>query len=321
MKSKMLAFLFVTLLAGHGAFVDGAEPKKRVALLDFDFSAINVWWSGYWDVGKGVADIVVTSLVKDGTYSVIERKKLDAVLQEQNFSNSERANPTSAAQIGKVLGVNAIIVGSVTQFGLEDKSISLGGIGSTFGGFGAGKVGTKKGKAQVAIDARLVDVNTGEILAVATGKGESQRSGLLLGGAGGGGGGFGAGGIDMSSSNFQETILGEATRAAVEDLSAQLISQAGKVQATTVTVQGLVADAAGGTIIINVGSDAGVSIGMTLVVERVVREVKDPATGNVIRRLTEPVGEVQVTEVDAVSAVAKVISGEGFKVGDSVRSK
>jgi curli biogenesis system outer membrane secretion channel CsgG len=55
-------------------------------------------------------------LVRDGTYSVIERKAMDKILAEQNFSNSDRGNPASAAKLGKLLGVDAIIVGSVTQF-------------------------------------------------------------------------------------------------------------------------------------------------------------------------------------------------------------
>lgn len=292
-----------------------------MALLDFDFGTVQHWWSGNWDIGKGISDLIVTSLVKDGTYSVIERKKLDTILQEQNFSNSDRANPTSAAKIGKVLGVNAIVVGSITQFGLEDKSLNVGGIAGRLGGFGGGRLGKKEGKANVTIDARLVDVNTGEILAVAAGKGTSKRSGLLLGGGGAGGGGFGAGGIDMGSSNFQDTILGEATRSAVEDLSAQLVSQAAKVQGTKVSVEGLIADATGGVIVINVGKGAGVSVGMRLAVERITREVKDPATGKVLRKISSPVGEIEITEADEGSAVAKVVSGTGFKVGDMVKSK
>ncbi|MBP1594779.1 MAG: Curli production assembly/transport component CsgG [Acidobacteria bacterium] len=321
MKSLRLAGLSVLLLAAGAVSMPAGQAKKRVALLDFEFGTVQRWWGGDWDVGKGIADLVVTNLVKDGTFSVVERKKLDAILQEQNFSNTDRANPTTASKIGKVLGVNAIIVGSVTQFGLEDKSTSVGGVIGRIPGFGGGNVGTKQGKANVAIDARLVDVNTGEILAVASGKGTSKRSGLLLGGAGGGGGGYGAGGIDMSSSNFQDTILGEATRAAVEDLTAQLIGQSSRVEATTVAVEGLVADATGDTIIINVGKNAGVAVGMKLSVERVSREVKDPSSGKVLRKITSPVGEIQVTEVDDLSAVAKVVSGQGFKVGDMVKSK
>ena len=316
---RVLGLFLVMLMAGSaGSFGQG---KKRVALMDFEFGTIQHWWSGNWDIGKGIADMVVTNLVKDGTYSVIERKKLDAILQEQNFSNSDRANPTSAAKIGKVLGVGAIVVGSITQFGLEDKSVGIGGIAGRLGGFGGGKVGTKSGKANVVIDARLVDVNTGEILAVASGKGTSKRSGLLLGGGGAGGGGFGAGGIDMQSSNFQDTILGEATRAAVEDVVSQLVSQSGKVEASQVRVEGLVADASGGEVIVNVGKNAGVTVGMRLSVERVTREVKDPSTGKLLRRVTEAVGEIEVTQVDEGSAVGKVISGKDFKVGDMVKSK
>lgn len=316
---RVLGFCLAMLLAGSATSF--GQGKKRVALMDFDFGTIQHWWSGEWDIGKGIADMVVTDLVKDGTFSVIERKKLDTILQEQNFSNSDRANPTSAAKIGKILGVGGIVVGTITQFGLEDKSVGVGGIASRLGGFGGGRVGTKSGKANVVIDARLVDVNTGEILAVASGKGTSKRSGLLLGGGGGSGSGGGGGGINMQSSNFQDTILGEATRAAVDDLVAQLVSQAGKVEATQVNVEGLVADASGGEVIINVGKNAGVTVGMKLSVERVTREVKDPSTGKLLRRVTEPVGEIQVTQVDDSSAVAKVVSGKDFKVGDTVKNK
>jgi hypothetical protein len=48
------------------------------------------------DIGKGISDLLVTYLVKDGSYSVIERKALDKILAEQNFSNSDRANPTKS---------------------------------------------------------------------------------------------------------------------------------------------------------------------------------------------------------------------------------
>ena len=318
MKRVSAFCLVVLLMCSVSSF---GQAKKRVAVIDFEYGTIHQWWDGTWDIGKGISDMITTALAKDGTYSVIERNRLNAVLQEQNFSNTDRANPNTAAKIGKVLGVNAIIVGTITQFGMEDKSLDLGGIGSRLGGFGSGKVGTKSGKANVAIDARLVDVDTAEVLAVGSGKGTSKRSGLLLGGAGGGGGSFGAGGIDMQSSNFQNTIIGEATRDAVDKLVVELVAQSGKVQATQVHIEGLVADASGGEVIINVGKSAGVAVGMRLAVERVTREVKDPSTGKLLRKLTSPVGEIEITQVDEGSAVGKVISGEGFKVGDMVKSK
>ena len=51
------------------------------------------------------------------------KQVLDKLLAEQNFSNSDRANPTSAAKLGKILGVDAIIVGSITQFGGENQNM------------------------------------------------------------------------------------------------------------------------------------------------------------------------------------------------------
>jgi curli biogenesis system outer membrane secretion channel CsgG len=316
MKTHRYAFLIGLLLIVESLSMVAGQDKKRLALLDFDFGTVQQWWSGDWDIGKGVADLVVTSLVKDGTFSIIERKKLDAVLEEQNFSNSDRAAPASAAQIGKILGVNAIVVGSITQFGMETKSTNVGGILGSVTGVGAFNLGKSKGIATVVIDARIVDVNTGEILAVMSGKGRSSRSGLLLGG-----GDENSGSIEMGSSDFQNTILGEATRAAVQDMTAQLVSQADKVRATQVVISGMVADVEGSTVIINVGRGGGVSVGMRLAVVRLNREVKDPSTGQVIRKITTPVGEIEVTEVDRTSAVAKIVSGQDLKVGDIVENK
>src|SRR6202451_2117747 len=166
--------------------------KKRVAVFDFDYATVHAGVSGIFgqdvDIGKGISDLLVTYLVKDGSYSVIERKALDKILTEQNFSNSDRANPNSAAKIGKLLGVDAIIVGSITQFGNETKNTNIGG-GGYGGAFGLGGVAHKKSKAIVAVTARLVDIDTGEILGVAEGKGESSRERTCLLGGGGNWGG------------------------------------------------------------------------------------------------------------------------------------
>ena len=53
--------------------------------------------------------------------------------------------------------------GSITTFGNETKNMNLGGAGSALGGFGLGGFGHKKSKAIVALTARMIDVDTGEI--------------------------------------------------------------------------------------------------------------------------------------------------------------
>jgi curli biogenesis system outer membrane secretion channel CsgG len=298
--------------------------KKRIAIFDFDYATVQTNSSAIFgtnvDVGKGISDLLVKYLVMDGTYSVIERQALDKILTEQNFSNSDRANPASAAKLGKLLGVDAIIVGSITQFGDETKNTNLGGGGGNWGGFGVGGFGHKKSKAIVTVDARIVNIDTAEILGVAEGHGESSRSSTSLLGGGGDWHGFGGGNADFGSSDFQQTIIGEAVKAATEQLSSGLIADNTRFEARTVVVQGLVASVDGGQIVLNVGAKAGVKVGDQLNVERVTREIKDPSTGQVIRRMTSPIGVVRVTDVDDISAVCAPVSGTDFKVGDAVKT-
>jgi curli biogenesis system outer membrane secretion channel CsgG len=324
--AAVLALLTTTWVSSAMAQTAPAPVrKKRVAIFDFDYASVHGGVTAIFgqevDVGKGISDLLVKYLVKDGSYSVIERKAMDKILAEQNFSNSDRANPNSAAKIGKLLGVDAIIVGSITQFGNDTKNTGVGGGGGGFGGFGLGGFKHSKSKAIVALDARIVDIDTGEILAVAEGKGESSRESTSLTGGGGNWHGFGAGGVDFGSSDFQNTIIGEAVKAAVETMSTGVIAGKDKLVARTIVVEGLVAAVDGGQVILNVGAKAGVKVGDQLSVERVSKEIKDPATGKVLRRMSTSIGMVKVTDVDDVSAVCSVVSGAGFKTGDAVKTK
>jgi curli biogenesis system outer membrane secretion channel CsgG len=316
-----------TATAAPGATPAAPAPqgrKKRIAIFDFDYATVQTVSAAAFgtnvDVGKGITDLLVKYLVQDGTYSVIERQALDKIMSEQNFSNSDRANPNSAAKIGKLLGVDAIIVGAVTQFGNDTKTTNVGGAGGGFGGFGVGGFSHKNTKAIVNIDARIVDIDTAEILGVAEGHGESSRSSTGLLGGGGHWGGFGGGGVDFGNSDFQQTILGEAVKASVEQMSAGLIADNTKLQVRTIIVSGLVAAVDGGQIVLNVGAKSGVKVGDQLSIDRITKTIKDPATGAVLRQMTTPVGVVKVTDVDDVSAVCTPVSGTGFKVGDAAKT-
>ena len=79
------------------------------------------------------------------------------------------------------------------------------------------------------------------------------------------------------------------------------------------------ADASTSDIIINVGSGAGVKVGDTLAVTRVLRTVKDPATGKVLRTIDQPVGMLTITSVDATSAVGTFNGTSKPAVGDHVK--
>ncbi|MFZ0630281.1 MAG: CsgG/HfaB family protein [Acidobacteriaceae bacterium] len=325
---RVIAGIVLSLSLTAAAWAQQPADRHRVAVLDFNYATVMTNSQAVFgtnvDIGKGISDMLIDRLVNDGTYRVIERNQIDKILNEQNFSNSDRADPNTAAKIGHVLGVDAVIVGDITQFGRDDQNKNIGGaLGKWGSGYGLGGVGTHSAKAVVQITARLIDTNTGEILGSATGKGTSKRSGTNLLGGGAGSGGWGGGEAGMNSTNFGQTIIGEATNDAVTQLAQGLIGDSGKLPtmvAAPVVVNGLVADASSADIIVNVGSKAGVKVGDKLNVTRVVRVVKDPATGKPLRSIEDPVGQLIITSVDADSAVGN-FSGPGKpQTGDTVKS-
>jgi hypothetical protein len=248
---------------------------------------------------------------------------LDKLMQEQNFSNSDRADPSTAAKIGKLLGVDTMVVGDVTQFGRDDHNTSAGGALGNWDKYGVGRLGMKKAKAVVAITARMIDVNTGEVLASESGRGTSQRSGTSLLGGGGSDGGGGGGGMGMSSSNFAQTILGEAVTQAVAVLCTALDGDSAKLPvsvAPAVHIRGVVADFTDGVMVVNVGTKDGVKLGDHLAVTRTLRTIKDPSTGKVLRSIEQKLGEFTVTSVDANSSMGSFAGAAPPKVSDTVKT-
>lgn len=297
-----------------------AGLKRRIAVLPFEYGAVTSQ-VGTVDVGKGITTLLITKLVNDGTFSVVDRQMLDSILKEQNLSVSDRADPATACKIGKILSVDAIIVGTVTQFGFESHTTNVGSGASYASGYipyvGSlpfGGLGVRKSKARVAIDARVIDINTTEILGAVHGAGESKRGGVSL---------WGGGGVDFGSDSFATTIAGEATLQAVDGIGSQLIAYASKIpdnqSIAAANVTGKVADVTGTTVIVNVGKNNGLAVGDRLSVDRTYKTVKDPETGKVLKELSNTVAVITLSDVDKDSATGSVSQGTGVKVGDIVK--
>ena len=192
------------------------NARPQIAVLDFDFGAVDNWW-GQYDIGKGIADQLVDALVEDGSFRVIERKKLATILGEQDFAASGRADPSAAtmAKIGKVLGIKYLLVGSITKFSTEKKGqgIRVKGIG-----LGAGKA-----KSDCRLTGRIIDMTTGEIMLSAKGVGESTKGGSFNFSKGG----FGVG---ENAEEWRQSGLGDAQEAATADLIKQLVAKIDRLQ-------------------------------------------------------------------------------------------
>ncbi len=313
------------LLGALGLLVAAAPAvaqKKKVAVLRFNDAsvqqAVQAMGGSNQDVGTGISELLIQKLVEDGKYSVVERAALEKVGSDQNLSQGQLSDPDAAAKIGRLLNVDFIIIGSVNQFGAETNQTTLGG-GSNLSvkGFGIGGVSSTSSKAVVEITARMIDVSNEEVVAAATGKGESSHSGgVSLQGTSNSKAGGGT--LDMTGSDFTSSLLGDATHKAVNQVGVQLDAKAASLPMHAVKINAIVADVSGNTLILNVGSTAGVKVGDELVISRAVRTVKDPATGAVIKTVTEKIGVAKVTEVDETSATVTLTPGTNGppKVGD-----
>ena len=171
---------------------------------------------------------------------------------------------------------------------------------------------TRKSKAYVDITARVLDMTTGQLIGGFTATGESARSADVMHINGPGRMGETP---EILSGDFANSLLGEATRNAVEKIAEQLDSFAEKIPTLALQIDGLVAEVAGNSVTLNVGKKTGVRVGDKLAILREIRAVGDTPTD-----VVEHVGEATVTEVADVYATA-IFSGSGqVRVGDRVKS-
>lgn len=282
----------VCLVLGTLLPVTAASTLPLVAVLPFDDGSIKHWWWDDWHVGKGIADMIVVELLAQKKFRLVEREKIEAVVNEQNFGASGRVDNASAAKIGKILGVKYIVIGRVTEFTVDDKNIGVGG------------VGLKASTARVALDGRIVDTTTAEIIAAVAGKGESRQTGVNLSLSN-----FPH--VQFGADRFEETILGKASRSAINQFCAKLTEEFAKVDpaatAAAGPISGSVAAVVGNKVYLDIGTSDGVAKGMVFVIERVVQEVKNKA-GEVIDVVTEPICEITIGEVKDRSSNGTITS-------------
>jgi len=141
----LLALVLVPALSNAAA---GAKP--RIAVLEFKNKADNQWW--YHGGATAAQDVFVTELVKSGKFTVVDREQLDAMMQEKHLTQSGDIDKSTAMKLGKLLGLNYLLTGAVTEYGNTD--VSGGG-----GGVSAGKR-----KFVAALNARLINASTGEVV-------------------------------------------------------------------------------------------------------------------------------------------------------------
>jgi len=262
--------------------------KRRVGVVNFE----NKTAYGQNRLGTAASDILITELVKSGKFIVVERDKLNAVMAEQKLDMTGAIDPATAAKVGKILGLNAIVTGAISQFGVQTE-------GSEYL-----VTQSKSQVVQCTVDIRVVDAETGQILYAdsGTGVGRQHTGGFL---------GLG------TRAGYNESLEGDALRAAIVKFTNNIVEQVEKKAWSC-----RIADVDGQSIYLNAGSDSNLAVGTKLTAYHVGRAIKDPTTGLVIGNTEDKVGEIKVDRYFGDDgSVAELVSGSLPSAGDVARLK
>ncbi len=299
--------------------------KKSLDIKPFEYSTVmtdvQAVFGTQVNIGQGISALLVKRVAQGGKFTVVERARVGELLKEQDFGASGRVKKGTQARVGQIRGAEYILTGDIVTFGRDDsrKRAGAGVIVPGAGGVGGGY--KSEGKAVVVLNYRILDAETSEVVSAGEARGESKRT-SKGGGAGLFIGGVGAGGfVDMSRSNFAETIIGEAVTAACDKLAEQINGQALSGSSRDTAIEGAVAAVEGSEVYLNVGSSSGVQVGDVFTIEKIVREVRDPATKEVLDVVTAPLGELKISSVRDKIAIGTFSGATMPKPGDRAMKK
>ena len=225
-------------------------------------------------LGKQVSDMLSTRLVSSQKFLVFERPDIDRVIAEHSITRESG-----------LVGVDALIIGSVTEFGRSTTGKS---------GFLSG---TKVQTAHAKVEIRLVDVRTGYVFFTASGTGDaSTESGEIAG--------FG------SQADYDATLNDRAIGAAISDVQNSLIS---KLEERPWRTDILKVD--GHQLYLSGGMRQGIQVGDTLNVLKAGEKLKSSQSGFDITLPAKAVGQIRIVSrfgdnETNEGAIADIISGD-----------
>lgn len=292
------------------------EKKKIVVVLDFDNVSPQCQDEIY---GKNVAVQLSNAFTTTGEYTVIEKQRIDKIIEEIGFSQEEIRDPANAAKVGKIASASTVVLGTITQCSPDTKIVNLG----------VAKMIQHTVKVSLAI--RLVNINTGEIQdAVSVSKNESDRSGCLPIGCV----------ITAITPDLQIKLFNKAVEKAVKDSVKQLSSiienpkkggtitpivetpkpTSGNTPQPTPTRTNSLAKvvAVNGTTIYITGLGSVIKVGDVISIVR-GKEIKNAETGEVLDFDGKEIAKAEVIEVNERTIKAKVIGGAIVKELDFVK--
>lgn len=266
-------------------FTEYKGPRSRLAILRVENKSVN---SGSEDDDDGPAEVPLqqieelftTSLFNTNRFALIERKRIQTAIAEQDVGSTDRINAASAVKIGKLLGADYLIIVAVNEWTPKKSGFGVAGIGQS--------------TAEVAISFRVINAASGELTFSGTERATAGSLNFVVG--------------------HKEAPINYSLQACLNK-GAYRLANSLKVQSW----RGSVADIKGNKVYINAGSNRGIETGMKLTALSKGEAVIDPETHMPLGNDTEAIGTLMVTTVNETFSIAAISQGcKGLKKGDQV---
>ena len=291
-RNILFATLLVILFASSLGF---SAELPRVAVIGFDSTAPGYIWHINSELSQAATDLMINALIKTEGFRVFERIKLDAILQEQDFQvYSGRVDPSTAVKIGKMLGVDLIVTGSVSSI-VYQKS----------GGIKLGPVSLKKSSASVTMTVRAINVTTGEIIFSEVKKGTTSKSGVSIRIPVAGGFGLSSESVTDIFSAIedvcQQTAVEFAVKAEIDTAIASSLPLESYVVQVESTSSGEITK-----VYIKLGENSGITVGDEIKIFQEGEVILDPKTNEVLDRELDLIAQARIITVKEKLSIALV---------------
>jgi curli biogenesis system outer membrane secretion channel CsgG len=269
--------------------------------LDFSTNGLtNNWW-GAFQPGVALSDLLTDKMVNSGKFNVLDRTHLSSTLGEHQLAASGEVDPQTAISAGRMTGARYLVTGNILQ--LEQTGQSGANAGSYLPwpySAAAGSVNTHRVTIKVAV--RVIDARTGQI--VQSFSDEETRSGTSWGAGGFSGGSWGS----YSNEQFVNSDMGHLIDDEAGKLGNAIDPSRFNSGPAAPVLTGHIAAIQGGSVIINIGANAGVQVGMQFDIVK-ASSLVDPTTHQVLH-VNQIIGKLQIDSVSSNASVGHVISGK-----------
>lgn len=162
------ALALLVALAAVAQSASAVARKPVLAVMKFQDESGAMPLQG--GIGRVVTNMLASELAARDAFTVVERRKLAAVLEEQDLARSGRLEPAEGAKIGRLTGAQYLVMGTITAFEPDVEVTRSKGV------FGPGRVERIERQAYLAIDLRVVDTTSGEVRYARTIEGRTERT-------------------------------------------------------------------------------------------------------------------------------------------------